>query len=328
MSLVRSNDKKIDTHSYIFYKNCIVPSYNISRRLQKCLKKAFLYRDWTMAEHLVGKGAYINYRYESRGQTLLFCSATSEDIKALVKMGADINAKNKHGQSVLGYAIRACWSIDRIKLLLKYGANVNAHGPYGCTPFEMAIQHQSPLDLIKLMLEYGANINRSDKYNPYTPLGLAMVNRDCAKLLIKYGVLKGAADDCMKILQMERRNRKMFSFPEIDNYLEKCIQEVAQMKQVFLEKTTLYDFLNEPRNSRTQVESIKVSTFHVYKDIIEDRIERANHRNKLLDKLYSVHVHTPLGNEMVRLDYDSLFEVAKYLDNDDLESIVKAFFVN
>lgn len=329
MAAVRSKKTtKQDKHSYVYYKKHITPSLNNSKTLRRCLKQAFFEGDWCMARHLLGKGANINYRYGSHGETLLFYCNTTDQVKGLVELGADINAKNKNGQSLLGHAIRRYWSMDLIRLLLKYGAHVNAQGPFGYSPLGLAVIHQAKnLELIELMMGYKANINGTDKYNKHKPMGDAMTNKNCGKMLIKYGVLHNAENDCKKIVEKEREKGNMCGFPEVDQYLEACIGEVAIMRQEFVNgKNNLCEFLNQSQNGRLHIDStIDVSRFHIYKDLIQETIKRVTHRNNLLKELNAVRVQTPSGQEMVRLDYDSIFEIADYLDNEDLQSLIGAF---
>ena len=47
-----------------------------------------------------------------------------EQAKVCIKLGADVNAKNRYGESVLKLAIKG-WQIDIAELLIKSGANMN-----------------------------------------------------------------------------------------------------------------------------------------------------------------------------------------------------------
>lgn len=310
-------------HSWVYYKNNIEPFLNTSETLQKYLKQACFDGDWSMARHLLEKGANMNYRYDDDGQTLLFYCTTTNEIKGLMELGADINARNKTQQTPLGHAICKLWSIDLIRLLLKYGAHVNTQVLLGFSPLTWAIVRLAKLEIITLLLEYKANNNGTDQCNP---LIFVLYDKNYAEVLIKYGVLQNAENDCKKIIKLRRENMQEV-YPEVDQYLEACIKEVTLMRRTPLNgNTNLYNFLNQSRNCRLHIgSSIDVNKFQVYKDVVQETIERATHRSILLKEMKAVCVHTASGQKVIQLDFDSTFEIAVYLDNEDLQSLIRAF---
>lgn len=86
------------------------------------------------------------------------------NIKELIKAGADINAQNERfGLTALSYAIinKPNANIDIVKLLLASGANTNIKGNFGTTPLLFAVSNCDK-EIVELLLAYNANINHTD----------------------------------------------------------------------------------------------------------------------------------------------------------------------
>lgn len=77
--------------------------------------------------------------------------------KTLIEKGADVNAKNSHGQSALLIAI-ASGNDKIVKYLIDCGADINAKDNNGRTPLFMAMQKNKP-GIAKLLIERGADVN-------------------------------------------------------------------------------------------------------------------------------------------------------------------------
>lgn len=123
---------------------------------------------------------------------------TNEDIneiKILLKKGADINSDYILGQTPLHSAIRIGRSVSFIKDLLELGADPNIKEKMeGRTPlFDAAWSENEPL--VSILLDYGANPNISDK-DKWTPLFCSAWRGHVSitKTLISYGANKGARD--------------------------------------------------------------------------------------------------------------------------------------
>lgn len=117
--------------------------------LQKASKKG-LANARTKLKELVG-------RKNECGETLLFMAIDAENsdaCKALIKAGADVNAKNDEGKTPL----MRVQSAALCKILIKAGANVNATTTSGMTPLMMA---QSAA-VCKALIKAGADINAKD----------------------------------------------------------------------------------------------------------------------------------------------------------------------
>ncbi len=85
--------------------------------------------------------------------------------KELLDQGADVNARDKYGQTVL--MVACCFRFNRnialIKLLLKRGADVNAQDKSGETVL-MWVCGQGDFDLVDLLLRKGANVHIKNKF--------------------------------------------------------------------------------------------------------------------------------------------------------------------
>jgi ankyrin repeat protein len=117
------------------------------------------------AELLLKKGANANSA-ESFGLAPLHLAVCCKDadlsfIEHLIQKGADVNFKNtSDGWRSIHYAI-SCGSDDMARLLIEKGANVNAIADDGTTPLILAAKNDSVF-IAKLLLEKGADVNWRD----------------------------------------------------------------------------------------------------------------------------------------------------------------------
>lgn len=84
-------------------------------------------------------------------------TATPEEIRQAIRNGADLNAVDLVGRTVLMHA--AAWNLDPevITLLVKQGAKVNARGPNGWTALMMAAYNNPNPQVIIALLKAGAD---------------------------------------------------------------------------------------------------------------------------------------------------------------------------
>ena len=114
---------------------------------------------------LLKKGANVNSA-DSFGLAPLQLAVCCEDvdlslIEHLIEKGADINYKNPDdGWRSLHYAI-SCGSDDAARLLIEKGANVNSLADDGTSPLILAAKKDSVF-IAKLLLEKGANVDWRD----------------------------------------------------------------------------------------------------------------------------------------------------------------------
>jgi hypothetical protein len=106
--------------------------------------------------------------------------------RLLIERGADIEATDQDGQSVLHVAARSDYPLAA--LLLEHGADVNATDAHGITPLHVASKENSDGNIVKLLLAQGAVVDARDE-DGYTPLHVASFNGNKAavKELLEHG---------------------------------------------------------------------------------------------------------------------------------------------
>ena len=108
----------------------------------------------------------------------------------------DINAKDIFGNTIWNYVISG-GNIDIIRLLIENGADVNAKDGDGRTLLMIAAYNDDKnIDIIRLFLDMGLDINAKDK-DGETPLMRAARegNIDIARLLVEKGADIDAKDN-------------------------------------------------------------------------------------------------------------------------------------
>ena len=92
-------------------------------------------------------------------------TATIDDVKAEIKKGADINARAGYialGMTPLMHAVRDNESPEVIRMLVKLGADVNAKEyVVKTTPLMYAAYNKNP-EVIRTLVELGADIDAKD----------------------------------------------------------------------------------------------------------------------------------------------------------------------
>lgn len=126
---------------------------------------------------LLDKGADVNAK-NNYGDTLLMQVATTghtNTVELLLDKGADINAKDSFGKTALMSAARF-GNVEIIKLLLDKGANVNAKDNLGETAL-MSAAESGDTNAVEIVLARGADINAVDA-DGLTALGLVGIERE------------------------------------------------------------------------------------------------------------------------------------------------------
>ncbi|MCW7463709.1 ankyrin repeat domain-containing protein [Leptospira limi] len=140
-----------------------------------------------------------------------------DQVKRIVSSGANLETKDKNGETALFYALDKN-RINIARFLIQKKANVNVFNLHGRHIVHPAIKNNQ-YDLIKLMLDYGLNPN-FDGSGPTTLTLTANVNPNnfkCVRLFVEQGVNINALDKnhysaLMYLTMIENPNLEIVSY--------------------------------------------------------------------------------------------------------------------
>lgn len=140
-----------------------------SHELLEELKIAVFNCDIEAVEAALKKGAKPNLPYNHQGWTpfLRACRAFYEPevIKLFLKHGANINSKNKDGETPLHIMAQHRANYDCLELLIDADANPDAQDNDGCTPLMDAVCHPQAMMRKDLIRNLAENSDTSIKNN-------------------------------------------------------------------------------------------------------------------------------------------------------------------
>ncbi len=161
-------------------------------------------------KELLKKGADVNVKDED-GRTALMKAANLgklDVVKCLAELGADWEAKDECGKTALMTAANY-GELEVVKYLVEGGADLEAKNGYGETALMKAV-NWGTLDVVKCLVEGGADVNASDKYGN-TALSWAVYNGhlEMVKYLAECGVdLEAKNEDGDTALDIARKREK------------------------------------------------------------------------------------------------------------------------
>lgn len=163
--------------------------------------------DSVKVKSLLSKNPKLINVKDKEGETALLLAANGlylDLVILLISSGADVNAKNNAGFTVMMYAVgisedetgpNSRDSIEIVKFLVSHGADVNSRDNAGITVLLFAAAF-SKIDTIKFLVEKGAGVNaNSDDCCGITALMVAVENRN--RNLIVFFIEKGADVNAM-----------------------------------------------------------------------------------------------------------------------------------
>ncbi|XP_077297680.1 uncharacterized protein LOC143919303 [Arctopsyche grandis] len=139
---------------------------------------------------LINKGLDLNIA-DNDGETPIFCAASfrrgrTEALRLLLKSGANPNALNSRGQTIL-HTLAGCDALEQFKLLLSEGVDPNTRDKNGRSPLHCAAMCGN-VTIMQLLLDKGLDVNSFDNDRD-TPLTIAALNsgHEAVKFLLKLG---------------------------------------------------------------------------------------------------------------------------------------------
>lgn len=160
----------------------------------------------------IEEGANINEKYN--GNTLLIYSVRNEKLeltKFLIDHGADLEVPDEYDYTPLlqAAAARVEDGISaQLQLLVEKGANINAKDRYGRSVLQSSIQSNNP-EVVKFLIDYGADLESTDNRGEtalFNAVGLN--NPTMVQLLIDHGANLEVKNEYGKtLLDVARRHR-------------------------------------------------------------------------------------------------------------------------
>ncbi len=117
-------------------------------------------------------------------------------IKKHIKNGADVNACNETGESVLACAMREGCSFETVMLLIENGADKFDFDDEGVSILDMAVTYNN-IEMLEYLLHEGADINQTQRRSGFTALmAAACYGRvEIARILLAHGAKQETHDN-------------------------------------------------------------------------------------------------------------------------------------
>ena len=151
-----------------------------------------------------------------------------EEIKELLKKGADLEAKDKDGITALIEAV-SCGMLDVVKCLAEHGADLEAKDKYGNTAL-MKAAYKGQLDVVKCFVELGADLEAKDKDGRTALMEAAFWGKlDVVKCLVESGADLEAKDkDGRTALDIAKKMKKADCVKFLEEYQKKSLTQKNQ----------------------------------------------------------------------------------------------------
>lgn len=157
---------------------------------------------------------------------------------ALVRKGADLNARDKYGKTALHLAVR--YRSDCVKTLLGLGADVDAEDDEGRLPWHYALRYDN-YEGLRWLLAFGADINHFDVYRKDD---VDEVTRACGQSRLAYLMF----DQLTRLRAAQLFVSTVYCAHKgtsSQRYREECEMEVRKMQLYEIDDgVSLYDLLH------------------------------------------------------------------------------------
>ena len=176
-SLLRKHPRLLYEHGILRLLNQAGADVNVKDSEGRTLLHHFV-NSPEHVEALIQVGAAVDAT-DKHGRTPLCLAENTDSIKLLARSGADVNAKDSAGQTLLHRFVN---SPEHVEALIQVGAAVDATDEHGRTPLHLA----ENLDSIRLLADTGAKLNAPDDQG-LSPLHLAANSPERVEALIRAG---------------------------------------------------------------------------------------------------------------------------------------------
>ncbi|CAH1401239.1 unnamed protein product [Nezara viridula] len=304
----------------------------MSNIYSQILKYAVIKKDLEEIKYCLVRGADVNQRISPYNETFLHFTTSLEITNQLLLFGADVNAKDRYGQTPLYSAIANDKDLKLIRALLNHGADINIRDINGETPLHCAMIDVKQLPIIRELLRHHVDVNAIDNAGK-TALHLAVrwgngTNLDVVKELIEFGaditsndhptplheaVYRGfdtCAELLIKMIVLKKFDESKgfepshyVGSPVVDkliHFLDKCISEVIDMRANKISgNQSLFDFVKKKGDNIKAFYAMNkiipeeiTAKYPIYFDIILANIKLCSDRAILLEEIRAIQIYT------------------------------------
>lgn len=231
---------------------------------------------------------------------------------SLLKFGAEVDAKDRNGQTPLHRACLNRYTIGA-KALLNHGADINIEDEFGNTPLSLAcyrVQEENNTVFFSLVRHH---VHKLKFINFY----ISEKNKLC-------------------LLELEKFYAHRFRITKIDQFLTQCSEEVTRMKSIKVDHyTSLYNILfKSPNEMATHVQNKTLEQilnspnfekdFESFGYLLTLQFNRGKNRRKLLEPLKGSFKEV----SKCELPYLCCKMIFEYLSDSDLKKLLVALNVD
>uniref|UniRef100_A0A6P7H3I6 Ankyrin-3-like n=1 Tax=Diabrotica virgifera virgifera TaxID=50390 RepID=A0A6P7H3I6_DIAVI len=321
--------------------NLDAKTYNGETPLHICVRKGYL----EAAKRLIESGARSHLEGGVSGNSPVHLAAQynqQEILEYLFKMGISANFQTVDGYSLLHVAARFNQP-QIVTFLLQNGANIEGKIiSRGTTALHLA-SSSNCCDVIKVLLNKGADVMATDKKGR-RPLDFVYEHFNADPNEMRRYDMKCSAELLVKHMLLFYKDIEVTTpsnFPSgtsIDEFKQKCQEEIEQMKTCLIENTTvsLYTFLQALRNRnkllkflrnhelQEEMKNIKqyIEKYPIYSSLLPmvlDEVHNGMKRLLLLEK-----AGTAMDIMVPNLILECKINILQMLNNEDLSSLIES----